>query len=145
MKAGADLKARTSLGSASLHLAAQSGHKDVTMALLKAGADLEARNSLAALVTSQMLVRALIDQGANSDTRFPWGTTLDVVDNSLREKKVNGKVATEEQLHRLEGIRRCCAWRQSAQCHGYGPVMPPSSMLPQILRKGTAVTPLPPR
>lgn len=50
---------------------------------------------------------ALIQAGANPDTRCPReGTPLVFTTNSLRKKKVWGRNATEEELNRLEGVRR---------------------------------------
>ena len=79
-------------------MAAQEGHVDVATALVKAGADLEALDCggftplhVAAFQGHSTLVRAMIDAGANSDTRLPSGhTLLDAVSRELRAKKTSG-------------------------------------------------------
>ena len=66
---------------------------------------------------SPRVVRLLVDAGADATsaargTETPGGevvssdTPLDFANRILRTKKVDGKDATEEQLHGLEGIRR---------------------------------------
>ncbi len=65
---------------------------------------------------SPRMVRLLVEAGVDTtsavrvtNTRVEVGvngTPLVVVSHVLREKKIAGKDATEEQLHRLEGIRR---------------------------------------
>ena len=58
------------------------------------------------------IVRMLIDAGADATSvvstraQEPRGTPLDFVTRFIREKKVDGQEATEEQLHKLEAIRR---------------------------------------
>ncbi len=65
--------------------------------------------------TSPRIVRLLVDAGADTTSassvtdregRVVRGTPLVFTTRMLREKKVAGKDATEEQLHRLERIRR---------------------------------------
>ncbi len=57
---------------------------------------------------SPRIVRLLVDAGADTTTalRVTNQTPLASISRMLREKKIVGKDATEDQLHRLEGIRR---------------------------------------
>ncbi|CAM9973446.1 unnamed protein product, partial [Hapterophycus canaliculatus] len=65
---------------------------------------------------SPRIIRMLVDAGADTTSKVRvmytsgWGffndTPLALVTRYLREKKVDAKHATEEQLHRLEAIRR---------------------------------------
>ncbi len=57
---------------------------------------------------SPRIVRLLVDAGADTKSANPRinQTPLATASRMLREKKINGKDATEDQLHRLEGVRR---------------------------------------
>ena len=62
---------------------------------------------------STRIVRLLVDAGADPAPVIRAGsipavhaTPLELTTSMLREKKVAGKDATEEHLHKLEGIRR---------------------------------------
>eukprot|EP00752_Nemacystus_decipiens_P005462 g4948.t1 len=58
------------------------------------------------------IVRMLVEAGADTKSVVatrpsePRGTPLDFVARFIREKKVDGEKATEDQLHKLEAIRR---------------------------------------
>ena len=61
---------------------------------------------------SPRIVQLLVDAGADTEsalrlTDVSWNAPpLAVATRMLREKKIDGKAATEEQLHKLEGVRR---------------------------------------
>ena len=67
-------------------------------------------------ISSPGIVRLLVDAGADTTSAIEFltaegevefnDTPLAIVSLMLDEKKVHGKDATEEELHRLEGIRR---------------------------------------
>ena len=111
-----------------LDVAARCGHVDVARELLQLGvrgcgggsAGVDATFHSTGNSTgncSPRVVRLLVNAGVNTKLSVHviadtpggapfWATLLEYTTRILREKKVNGEDATEEQLHGLEGIRR---------------------------------------
>ncbi len=107
---------------------------------------------------SPRIVRLLVDAGADTtwavrDTNIEGevifhGTSLDLTERMLRdEKKIKGKDATAEQLHRLEGIRRLLMRVEAVRAISFlWPVDTPSAIattaVERTCRKVAASTPL---